>query len=212
PGAPMRLRHLALLLATVPLAAQEPNFGRTMASTGNELLVGQPVNWYGPGTVYSYRIGSDGRWHEAARITAGDAERMDDFGRALAMDGNTLAVAAPRKRDGAGVVYLFGRSSASAPWQEQQVIEAPDGGEFGAALMLDGDELLVGAPGADSVGAVHHFRRSGDAWQHTGDINPPAGTTSGSGFGASLFLDDNNLLIGAPGMDQALGGRSEERR
>ena len=41
------------LAATSPLGAQEPNFGRTLAMTESELLIGQPVNWYGPGVVYS---------------------------------------------------------------------------------------------------------------------------------------------------------------
>ncbi|HRP06865.1 MAG TPA: hypothetical protein PLL69_00120, partial [Gemmatimonadales bacterium] len=202
----MRLRLFIPLLAAIPLAAQEPNFGRAMASTGTELLVGQPVNWYGPGTLYSYRSSGDGRWTESSRIVASDPERMDDFGRALAVDGNTLIVAAPRKRDGAGLVYIFGRSTPSSPWQQSQVIEAPNGGEFGASLVLDGNDLLIGAPGADSVGMVHHYHRSGDAWQPAATIRPPSGTTNGTGFGASLARSANHLVIGSPGLDQGVGG------
>ena len=45
---------VAVVTATpTPAAAQEPNFGRAIALTGSELFIGQPVNWYGPGVVYT---------------------------------------------------------------------------------------------------------------------------------------------------------------
>ena len=87
--------------------AQEPNFGRALALTATELFVGQPVNWYGPGTVYVYQRDRAGAWAERTRLFASDSSRLDDFGRALAIDGNTLIVAAPRKRKGSGVAYVF---------------------------------------------------------------------------------------------------------
>ena len=39
--------------AAGPSAAQEPNFGRAIALSGSDLFIGQPVNWYGPGVVYT---------------------------------------------------------------------------------------------------------------------------------------------------------------
>jgi hypothetical protein len=43
-------------LMPAPAMAQEPNFGRAIALAATELFVGQPVNWYGPGVVYTYRL------------------------------------------------------------------------------------------------------------------------------------------------------------
>ena len=43
----------AALWAAAPALAQEPNFGRAVDMTPDELVIGQPVNWYGPGTVYT---------------------------------------------------------------------------------------------------------------------------------------------------------------
>ncbi|MDT8367945.1 MAG: FG-GAP repeat protein, partial [Longimicrobiales bacterium] len=139
----------ATFLLALPLSAQEPNFGRAAVIDGDDLLVGQPVNWYGPGTVYAYRPGPDGAWIEEALLTAPDSSRMDDFGASLALDGDRLAVGAPRKRDGVGVVYLFERASSRAGWSSVAVLEAPetaDGRGFGTALLLEGDELFVGSP------------------------------------------------------------------
>src|SRR5690606_14986420 len=138
-------RHFANVLSVAALAvataagAQEPNFGRALVLTGDELFVGQPVNWYGPGAVYAYAPDGSGGWREVARMIASDSARMDDFGRALAHDGNTLIVGAPRKRAGKGVAYVFERASAGASWREAAILEPPAAGdhaEFATALSL----------------------------------------------------------------------------
>ena len=96
---------VALSAVAAPVWSQEPNFGRALAATDTELFVGQPVNWYGPGTVYTYRLDPSGQWRERSRLTAPDTARMDDFGRAIAVNGNTLVVGAPSQaeRRGSGV-------------------------------------------------------------------------------------------------------------
>lgn len=200
-------RALGVVALLAPLgagAAQESNFGRAMAGNATELLVGQPVNWYGPGTVYAYRLDGSGRLREQARITAPDTARMDDFGRAIALDGNTLAVGAPRKRNGTGVTYVLTRASARAAWRHAAVLEAPSPGQFGNALALQGDDLLIGAPGDSAGGAVHHYRRQGDAWRLANTIRP--GDAAGlAGFGGALSLGAEWLLVGAATADSGAG-------
>ena len=83
---------LSMALVASLLSAQEANFGRALAMTETELFVGQPLNWYGPGAVYTYRLDAAGRWQEQARLTASDTLRMDSFGQTLALDGNTLLI------------------------------------------------------------------------------------------------------------------------
>ena len=202
----MRLTRLAALGLTVfapPLVAQEPNFGRAIAVGSAELLIGQPVNWYGPGTVYSFRLEADGIWREADRLIASDSARMDDFGRAIATLENIAAVAAPRKHDGAGVVYLFGREAAGANWQERSILTAPDGGQFGSALALDERQLLIAAPGAAGGGVVYSYNRSNTS-APAQVIEAPA-TAGPGGFGMAMALDGETLLIAAPAADSAVG-------
>jgi len=198
---------LAALATAVPAAAQEPNFGRAVAITDSDLIIGQPVNWYGPGVVYTYRLDASGAWDEHAMLTAPDSSRMDDFGRALAVDGNTLVVGAPRKRDGSGVAYAFERASADAPWRETAVIEPPradDHTEYATSLVLEGDDLLVGSPAAATTGMVYHFRRSGGAWRLR-DVIQPGADAGEAGFGRSMSWQGDRLLIGAPVADSARG-------
>lgn len=205
------LALVVALAATSSLGAQEPNFGRTLAMTESELLIGQPVNWYGPGVVYSYSRNAAGVWRERGRLAAPDSSRMDDFGGALALGGNTLIVGAPRKRDGRGVAYVFARAAAAQPWKLAQTLEAPAGGRFGSAIALAGDDLFIGAPTADSIGGVYHFRRSGAEWRLAGVVRPGAAEQL-LGFGASLAHAGEWLLVGAPTSDLGAGRVYATRR
>jgi choice-of-anchor B domain-containing protein len=200
------LTLLIVAVSAVPASTQEPNFGRAVALDAEDLLVGQPVNWYGPGTVYAYRLGPDGAWVERALLTAPDSARMDDFGRALALDGNRFVTGAPRKRDGVGVVYTFERTSPDADWSFASQVEAPggiDAREFGTALALMGDELLVGSPAAEGTGAVYRYTRTDGGWTAAGVISPPEGAVAG--FGWALSRAGHRLLVGAPGTDSIPG-------
>lgn len=198
---------VGLLGLPVVILAQEPNFGRAVALDSDDLVIGQPVNWYGPGVVYTYRQIPDGGWIEDALLTAPDSSRKDDFGRALALDGNTLVVGAPRKRDGSGVAYAFARSGPGATWRSTAVIEPPRAGdhaEYAAAVALRGDDLLVGSPATESTGVVYHFVRRGDGWGLASVIEPPR-ADGVAGFGASMAWDGDRVLIGAPSADSARG-------
>ena len=161
------------------------------------------AHWYGPGTVYSFRLEADGIWREADRLIASDSARMDDFGRAIATLENIAAVAAPRKHDGAGVVYLFGREAAGANWQERSILTAPDGGQFGSALALDERQLLIAAPGAAGGGVVYSYNRSNTS-APAQVIEAPA-TAGPGGFGMAMALDGETLLIAAPAANSYYG-------
>src|SRR6266567_4289233 len=89
---------------------------------------------------------------------------------------------------------------------------------FAVALSIDGNTLVVGAPGEASAGietdnsalgagAVYVYLRSGTTWTQQAYIkasNPEAGDQ----FGASVALSDNGntLAVGATGEDSALPG------
>ena len=212
----IRASFLASAIACSATAsiAQESNFGRAVALTRTELFVGQPVNWYGPGAVYVYRQDGAGQWRERARLHASDSARIDDFGRALAVDGNTLIVGAPRKRNGSGVAYVFERANANAPWRQTSIIAPPNSGdhrEFASALALNGNELLIGSPVADGTGVVYRFARAQGSWQLQQTIQPERAVNL-VGFGRTLSRSGDWLLIGAPAADSAKGKVFAARR
>lgn len=199
---------LGFFAVTATAAAQEPNFGRAVAMTGTELLIGQPVNWYGPGAVYVYRTDGAGQWRQRARLMASDSSRKDDFGRALAVDGNTLVVGAPRKRGTAGAAYVFERAAANAAWQQTAVIGAPgegDHSDFAVALALAGNDLLIGSPNKDSTGVVYHYQRGRGKWTLLDTVRPDGNEPRLRSFGRALSWRGGWLMVGAPAADSLRG-------
>jgi hypothetical protein len=117
------------------------------------------------GAVYVFRF-SGTAWVQEAFLKASNPDDSDEFGFALALWGDTLAVGAWGERSAAtgvngdqldnsardaGAVYVFRRSGAT--WAQEAYIKASNTGErdeFGASLALWDDTLVVGAPEEDS--------------------------------------------------------------
>ncbi len=179
------------------------NFGSSLALEGDLLAVGAPLS--GAGAVHLLqRSGSS--WSLGPTITAPDGAVGDAFGDAVELQGDTLAVGAFRDDHSgfvdAGAVYVFGRSGTSWTFQQKVVSQNVAGSEFfGSSVALDDDWLAAGASGNDShalnAGAVyvHRLGASGFAFQSV--VLPFLGT-SNARFGASIDLDAQNLLVGAP--------------
>ncbi len=76
---------------------------------------------------------------------------------------------------------------------------------FGTAIAVAGDEIFVGRSGFTTVlpapptqtGAVHVFRNEGGRWAETASI-APEDLLVGDGFGQSLAVYGNTLVVGAP--------------
>jgi hypothetical protein len=159
---------------------------------------------------------------EPAKLLAGDAAADDRFGAAVAVDGDTALVGAPRG-DGAcpsdpscnsGAAYLFLRGADGAWAQSAKLTpnDASAGDNFGAAVALSGDTALVGAYGNGDKGATsgsaYVFQRTEDgAWNQAAKLVPGEGA-AGDWFGYSLALEGDTALVGAflDGADGAYSG------
>ena len=67
------------------------------------------------------------------------------------MDGDTLVVGAPYKASGQGAAYVYTRT-AGETWTQTAKLVASDGvgnDAFGYSVAIDGDVIVVGAPGDD---------------------------------------------------------------
>ena len=94
-------------------------------------------------------------------------------------------------------VVVFVMRISSTP-QSCLVSEAGDSEFFGSALALSDRYLAVGDRKANRV--VIYTRNDNDKWVRTKEILPPKGSeaqAAGSGFGSSLALDKETLVIGA---------------
>ncbi|MGB1050213.1 MAG: choice-of-anchor B family protein [Rhodothermales bacterium] len=246
------LSILVAFLLALPVSAQQ--FGSGVITAGDAFLVADTNQPTLPGTVYVYRVDSEGQWMEVDRMTAGDrASDGDGFGRAMASDGHRLAVAGAEGRvdiftvqaDG-GFVFEsslrsdqegYGRqvavsgdrilvTSGSADdtashvqvwrhspvdgWTQEADLTSPDGAPndaFGAALTFGDDHILISAPTAgDGSGAVYayFFDAETELWS-LGIQLPTSFPADGSGFGSSLWMENNLAAVGAPGFAGGAG-------
>ena len=127
------------------------------------------------------------------------------FGEDLDREGDTLAVGIPASEGGfagqeVGQVQIF--SNVSGSWVKTQdlfPVHAYNVGHFGEALDLDGDTLVVGAPGesvpgVQGTGYVYIFRRVGGAFTLEQELLSPT-LESFEGFGREVSLDGDVLLV-----------------
>ena len=87
----------------------------------------------------------------------------DNFGTSIDVttsgsSGDVLVVGAPGF-SASGAVFVY-RHNGSA-WNTEQIIETASGDDIGKAVAVDGDRMLVGAPGADKVFFYHY---DGSSW------------------------------------------------
>lgn len=174
-------------------------FGRTVGVDGSTVVVGAPFDdnprGTGAGAAYVYeRAGGD--WTPAATLTAADGDRGDRLGTAVDASGDVAVAGAPGASDAGGAAYVFERSGAGN-WSQVARL-TPGGGvgdRFGVAVAVEGDAVLVGAPGGGD-GAVHVFDRSGGDWGRRATLIAPDGRAA---FGVAVALGSDAALVGAPG-------------
>lgn len=189
---------------------------------------------YQSGAVYLFEH-RGGRWQQVAYIKPSHTERSMFFGgtswtRSVSIHEDTLAVGAwgedgsgsgvnppgsVRTSTGSGAVYVYRR--VAGLWSQEAYIKAPDAeayDNFGGAVVVRGDTLVVGAIGAgteetdgvDSAGKVFVYQR-GDlgGWRLQASLSA-SNPNSGDSFGDSLALSGETLAVGAAVEDSSAFG------
>ena len=142
----------------------------------------------------------------AAMLTPFDGQTYNDFGCANSLIGNAAAVGAKGDGDNgsnSGAVYVFRRNDGN--WVGHQKVYAPNPDaqdQFGSAVDLSGDVLVVGAPTVGdtgiSNGAVYVYAKDGDRWAFHTQLSIDEGP-SFTFFGDAVALSGDLLIVGAPG-------------
>ncbi len=141
---------------------------------------------------------------EVADLVHPNAFVFGAFGSAAAMDGGLAAVGAFQVDALAGKAYVF--ELGPSGWSEVATLEAWDApvfAFFGAALALEGNRLVVGAPAqggaplASGPGAVYVFERGPAGWAPIQKLVASDGVPKAS-FGAAVALEGGRIVVGAP--------------
>lgn len=145
-------------------------------------------------------------------IYASDGTSDDQFGQAIDVYGDYIVVGVPSKSTNyyqVGAAYIYKRNADGA-WEEIQKLEAPISESylnFGISVSIYEDKLAIGAMGAsidgvDSAGAVYMYTRNSDGiWGNELIINAPV-LQANHGFGWSIDLHKNKLVVSAPADNQ----------
>lgn len=190
-------------------------FGFNVAIAQDKVFVGIPSSDLAPdpehrtqGSVATY-VRSGGAWSMESTLDAGPGSLGDLFGFAVGVSGDTAIVGSPKEDGAAGVdqgaAYVFQRTAGI--WTLHQRLEASDAmslAEFGSAVSIHGDSLVVGAPksyvGLSSRGAAYVFTRNGVDWVEQQAIYATNGQ-GGDAFGSAVAIQGDAMLIGAPSAD-----------
>lgn len=202
-------------------AAPGEHFGAALAFQGGVLLAAAPGDTTRSGRVVVFRRGKGAaRWSEEAVLLGSATAAGDRFGRSVALDRGRALVGSPGPAGNdstkwrAGAAYVF--RAATGRWTEEAVLRADSSAtrpSFGVAVLLDGDEALVGDPVADSVaGRVMRFRRGTDGRWTPGPAVVAAAPQRPAAFGAALARDGRDLIVGAPAADSGAGAVHVLRR
>ena len=185
-------------------ATESYQFAFSVAVSGDTVAAGAPIQFNGTGRGYFFARAA-ANWAQQAEIGASDAASPDDFGWAVAVSGNTAVVGALFKNGFAGAAYVFVNSGAGWTQQAKLVPSDAAGGEFGNAVAIDGDTVVVGANEQSSgAGAAYVFVRSGASWTQQAKLTASDGAANDY-FGIAVSISGGTIAIGAVGNNNVQG-------
>jgi outer membrane protein assembly factor BamB len=161
----------------------------------------------------SVRTVADGAFAPAHTFDDPTPTTQDKFGACVVISGNRIIVGAPLDDTNGmnvGQAHLFDATT----WELLRTFDDPsptfggeaDGDAFGIALAIEGNLLLIGAPGHNTgeneedwdIGQAHLFDVNTGELLRTFDDPMP---TAADVFGASVAIHGDRVLIAAPGDD-----------
>ena len=183
-------------------------FGHAVAISNDTVIIGaykDDENGVLSGSAYVF-VRSDMTWIHGQKLSPSDASGggQKKFGNAVSISGNVAIIAAydedqPGAPD-AGTAYVFLRSGNT--WTQQQKLLPMDVMAytyFGSSVAVSGDSVFITSGMCTScrsqTGAVYIFMREEIAWSQRQKL-----TFSGTdGFGSSISVSGDTVVIGAPG-------------
>jgi len=202
----------ARLLSGDPTAADL--FGTSVSLVGDTLAVGVPEDdeaEVDAGAVFVFaRTGTV--WTSEAKLFAEDARRDDQLGASVDLQGDRVAAGAPQTSSCGGggqpscppgLAYVFERSGTT--WEQVTRLNgsfASGSDDFGRSVGIEGDVVVVGAPGDLTAGVTYGFELVPAAPARGSTVERaklvPADLAAFDDFGTSVAIDADTALVGAP--------------
>ncbi len=176
-------------------------------------------NLSGSAYVFDRSQGGANNFGEVKKLTASDVAQGDQFGRSVAVSGDTVVVGARFDDDGesSGSTYVFDRSQGGANnFGEIKKLTASDAAEydyFGTSVSISGDTVVVGAfedgDGDNVYGSAFVFDRDQGGANNFGEVKKltASDVVEYAYFGTSVSISGDTVVIGAPRHNDPEGER-----
>lgn len=238
--------HQAYLKASNP--NDSDSFGSSVAISGETVVIGAPgedssttgmnsvpnEDARDAGAAYVF-VRSGTVWIQRAYLKVSNTGADDQLGKSVAISGDTVVIGAEYEDSGttgvnstpnedayaAGAAYVF--VGTGSTWIQQAYLKASyagPGDQFGYAVAISGDTVVVGAYAEDGsstgvngipnglapdAGAAYVYVRSGGIWSQQAylkahQVNPE------DRFGVSVAISGDTLVVGANGEDSSTVG------
>lgn len=188
--------------------ATDDNFGASIAIAGNFAVIGAPGGMPGgeAGAAYLYEYDASAplasRWSRVAAALPRPSGGPSRFGASVAISDRWVVVGAPGSGSTIlGAAYVY-ETPFTGPATALVIPTASADDLVGASVAVDGDAILVGAPGFDApvtdAGAVFAYDYVGASWGTATTLLTDA--SARADFGASVALSNGGTraLVGSP--------------
>jgi hypothetical protein len=176
----------------------EDFFGISVGISGNTIVVGGPFyqDRTGPGAAYVFVEPATG-WTDAtqtAELTK-THQGLDEFGLAVAIEGNTIAVGAPNAHPAGVYVFVEPVTGWANMTETAQLLGSSS--HFGFSVATSGNKVVVGSFGTNLV-FVYAEPKGG--WKSTSKARWTIGRAGGpmAFFGFSVAIAGDAGVAGAP--------------
>lgn len=188
-------------------------FGTTVDLEGNVAAVGAPLNdekGLNAGAAYIFDGGNS--WNQSKKLTAGDANTLDNYGVSVSVSGTTLAVGSNMDDDkgaNSGSVYVYDQNQGGAAnWGQTAKLTALDGtanDQLGYAMSVNGRYLAAGAryddPRGYRSGSMYlYYRQDNGVWVQLSKFFEVNGDDRDY-FGSAVDIYKGTIIAGSPSDD-----------
>lgn len=167
-----------------------PNAYAEVAMSNDTVVVGDySANSY-EGVAYVF-VNKKSGWVYAGQLTPSNGG--GEFGRAVAISGNTIVVGAYGADDACVFVKPKGGWTSMTETAQLTPSELPGGLYFGTGIAIAGNTVVVAASGSNLSGAVYVFEEPSSGWSNmtqTAEL-----TSTKLGFGEALATDGEIIAV-----------------
>jgi len=143
------------------------------------------------------------------KIIPSDWAADDAYGRAVAIDGNTVVVGAPLDDNehgtDAGAVYVYTFDGLN--WTQQAKLLAGSssaGDQFGTSVSIYSDYIVAGAPLHGSSGMAYVFHLDNGTWSESAELTVN-GLSALSSYGIAVDIYEDLVITGADQYNYSAG-------